>query len=1029
MANNTCAKPPELYQGDGTTKDFSFSFQYIKKEDIVVFLWDDETNEYQICTDVGSVGSCSTDPVSPTEYYFKSDVEISFCQAPGLPDPDRTDPFSNVIIGRLVDICAMVAYFYPGTSIRAQDLNNNFTQILLALQDVESKIYVALQELTIVVEQIEGLIQAEDMQDAPYPIWDDESIGTAAADVRYFSTLVQTSSPDPNYHYEVGKTWFKNDTDGELYIWDGTKWDRVARDAAYLDVIDLEEQRNGEPVSDDSVFTTAASAERFDTFVQTETPLRTDYEVGKTWLQNDVDKTLSIWDGDSWVGVASGGTFTTQPTTIYVDSVNGNDENDGHRIINPMRTIKAAVAQANTVTSAITTSVVSATYNNLTGLATFVTSSPHGCYVGTELTLTPQTWSCDDGQLTFPEAGDPKRFVTKLLSDTSFEVQMEPSSKEHTYVSGGTVTGQEGFLGDGWIIYCAPGVFQEIAPISVQARNLSIVGASIRSTFIHPTTATQYETMFLVDSGFYLTQFTIAGIKAQGTRGNSLVDNDPTTGLPETQGWVAAFRPGCIVRKSPYIQNCTNFADESIDNDNFDPNNLQGEAGDVGSGPTGGGILCDGATPALESPLRSFVVDAFTQIALAGPGILCTNNGYAQLVSFFGTFCWYHAKARDGGQLNLSNCTTDFGEYGLIADGRSVNPVITGSVSGDYPANTEPINTKVELLVTGLTPQSNYKTNQPGATQVVTIGNQTYMILSATEVIGGQCTIKILNPNPPQRNQDLGLIDAISNGAAAEFRLQSYVSTGGHTFEFVGSGTDYRAHPDYGGQAVEANQYLEVGGTGTNSAFNGGKVWLSATDEEGKFKVGDAFQVDQKTGFVTIDPTSVSINLIADQTPDLGGDLDVNGYKIVGDRANADGDVILKVNSNSIIELETTSAVKIPAGTEAQRPTSPETGMIRFNTEEEEYEGWNGEEWDALGGLDPTLIGTSPSQIPVNGYLGKQAFVDEVGTLRPYFASSGFYSTPQTGGDIQFRYVSDTSIQLVMKGLDGTIRSTTLTLS
>ena len=74
-------------------------------------------------------------------------------------------------------------------------------------------------------------------------------------------------------------------------------------------------------------------------------------------------------------------------------------------------------------------------------------------------------------------------------------------------------------------------------------------------------------------------------------------------------------------------------------------------------------------------------------------------------------------------------------------------------------------------------------------------------------------------------------------------------------------------------------------------------------------------------------------------------------------------------------------------------------------------------------------VGTAPENIPINQYLGKQAFVDEVGTLRPYFPTGSFYSAPQTGGDIQFRYVSDTSIQIVMKGLDGTIRSTTLTLS
>ena len=74
---------------------------------------------------------------------------------------------------------------------------------------------------------------------------------------------------------------------------------------------------------------------------------------------------------------------------------------------------------------------------------------------------------------------------------------------------------------------------------------------------------------------------------------------------------------------------------------------------------TGGGIIVDGSVPNSASPLRSFVVNEFTQVNLDGPGMLVCNNGYAQAVSFFGLFCHYHAKALNGGQLNLSNCTTD----------------------------------------------------------------------------------------------------------------------------------------------------------------------------------------------------------------------------------------------------------------------------------------------------------------------------------------------------------------------------------
>ena len=459
--------------------------------------------------------------------------------------------------------------------------------------------------------------------------------------------------------------------------------------------------------------------------------------------------------------------------------------------------------------------------------------------------------------------------------------------------------------GAGTTIILSPGVYREELPLTIPKDDVSIIGQGLRSCFIQPKlqgndavnysvnnpTPSETTTMFLCRSGTLLQNITFVGMKASGARGstaNNNPDPDPTYGLPPNQGWCAGFVSGCVIRKSPYIQNCTSFNDSDIDNSqDYDPQNYTnsgGLGGDTDSDPTGGGILCDGSVPAANSPLRSFVVDSFTQVNLNGPGILCTNNAYAQLVSFFGTFCYYHAKSLNGGQLNLSNCTSDFGTYGLIADGKSTSAVITGQVVGSYAAgspNNDP-NTKVVLTVDNLASQGNFQTNQPGPTQLVTIGSQTYMILQATPVSNNTCDITLLNPNANQRNLDDGLIDAINNGVTASFYLQSYISTGGHTFEFVGSGTNYSAHPDFGGQAIAANQYKELGGTGTNSTFNGGKVWLSATDEEGNFKVGDTFAVDQKTGFVTIDPTSVASSVVSDLTPQLGGNLDLNNRDIEG---------------------------------------------------------------------------------------------------------------------------------------------------
>jgi len=68
-------------------------------------------------------------------------------------------------------------------------------------------------------------------------------------------------------------------------------------------------------------------------------------------------------------------------------------------------------------------------------------------------------------------------------------------------------------------------------------------------------------------------------------------------------------------------------------------------------------------------------------------------------------------------------------------------------------------------------------------------------------------------------------------------------------------------------------------------------------------------------------------------------------------------------------------------------------------------------------------IGTDANKIPINAYLGALAFVDEVPRLRPGA------SVPQGNLDINFEYVSDTSIRIRMRGADGTVRSTTLTLS
>jgi hypothetical protein len=49
------------------------------------------------------------------------------------------------------------------------------------------------------------------------------------------------------------------------------------------------------------------------------------------------------------------------------------------------------------------------------------------------------------------------------------------------------------------------------------------------------------------------------------------------------------------------------------------------------------------------------------------------------------------------------------------------------------------------------------------------------------------------------------------------------------------------------------------------------------------------------------------------------------------------------------IDINGTTAIKVPAGTLLQRPTGV-TGQLRYNTTDATFEGFNGTAWGPLGG-------------------------------------------------------------------------------
>ncbi len=647
------ATTSNTYTGDGSTTNYSFTFEYLEQSEVKVTL----------------------DGVASTAFTLANATTLSFTSAPANG--------VEVRIYRDTNVDTLKATFFPGSAIKAEDLNNNFTQNNFAVQELFAR------------------------------VWDTDT-----------ETI------------KSNETWVSNDL---------------------------------------QVSTTAAQDSRFPALVQTATPTGTNYPTGKMWLQNDSDKTLSVWNGSAWLAITSGGTFSNQPKVVYVDATSGDDNADGHRISTPKQTIKAAINQIN----------ADATY------------------------------------------------------------------------------------GDGSIVVVAPGVYQEAAPIQIQKKNVSIIGASLRSCIVHPTVATQGDhadgnhALFELNSGSYVQNLTLTGMKASSSGTNTL---DST--LPIRQGWNFAFYSGATITKSPYIQNCTNFSDSEIDNSNINvitPGG--GAAGDTDSAPTGGGLLVDGSAVASNSPLRSMVCDSYTHVGLNGPGILVTNNGYTQATSSYAFFNKYHIKALNGGQANLAASTTDFGAESLVADGKSTAAIFTSTVDGAASDGATTFN------IVAPTAGANWHgtATRPQGNMMVTVNSVTYPVLSST-ANGSGWTVTISRPDPALRSNNLGLNGALSGGEAVSFFLRSMIASSGHTMEYVGSGTDYRALPENGGVPDDTKQIVES---------NGGKVWTAITDQNGKFKIGDFFTVDQRTGFIEFSAGSYAFDVVTDTTPQLGGELDALTNKIV----------------------------------------------------------------------------------------------------------------------------------------------------
>jgi hypothetical protein len=244
-------------------------------------------------------------------------------------------------------------------------------------------------------------------------------------------------------------------------------------------------------------------------------------------------------------------------------------------------------------------------------------------------------------------------------------------------------------------IFVRSGVYYENNPIGLRT-DVSVSGQDLRLVTIVPQNIGK--DIFHVRRGCLIENLNFNCETGQSNPGGGALAFPPTLTdivAGKSFGAVSGYTaPGPATEgpsgrwRSPYVRNCTNFMPLSI----------------------GMKINGDHATATeTGANLKCMVCDSFTQYNEAGIGVSITNNGYAQLVSLFTINCDKAVYVDTGGQCDLTNSNSSFGNFGLYAVGLG-RTEFTGKVKEDTsPQNADGrLNDKV-----GLTSVFTVGTNTP----------------------------------------------------------------------------------------------------------------------------------------------------------------------------------------------------------------------------------------------------------------------------------------------------------------------------
>lgn len=174
-----------------------------------------------------------------------------------------------------------------------------------------------------------------------------------------------------------------------------------------------------------------------------------------------------------------------------------------------------------------------------------------------------------------------------------------------------------------------------------------------RTVIVKPKTGFEQRNVFRMGSGCF-----IEGPLFEGWQLNSLTN--------PTEGFAISFRPGAVITRAPYAHKIAvrtpptwSYIAPPLDAANGNP-----------LVPVGAGVvLADGAVCSPYSIYPNIMTWGATPVSHNGIGYLAKNGALINAVNAVSLWCHKHFVAANGGQIILSSCSTQFGDYTLVADG------------------------------------------------------------------------------------------------------------------------------------------------------------------------------------------------------------------------------------------------------------------------------------------------------------------------------------------------------------------------